>query len=217
MTTPPFVGRRGFLARMSAAAAAFGLPTLATAERSVASADWEAKITGRHRYVFQARDPREGSAVLVARTVLDTQRDSFGLRDRDTTVVVGLQARAVALALNDAMWAKYPLGKLLGMNSAPQQPYARNPLVSHQPGDSADFAGGTIAELLARGVVILVCNNTLKNMAPSVLPAPVTPEQAAAFYADIVANVVPGVHIVPAMVVALGTAQERGCHYVSAG
>jgi intracellular sulfur oxidation DsrE/DsrF family protein len=213
------VGRRGFLAGLSAIAAAIGLPTFAHADNDVsdASEPWERQITGRQRYVFHARDPREGSAILVARTVLDTQRDSFQKRDSDTTVVIGLQGRAVALTLNDAMWAKYPVGKLLTMNSAPQQPFTRNPLSSHQTGDPDDYANGTIPELIARGVVILVCNNTLKNMAPAYLPAPVSAEQSAAFYADVKANLIAGVHVVPAMVVALGTAQERGCHYVFAG
>jgi intracellular sulfur oxidation DsrE/DsrF family protein len=206
--------RRSFLARIAAAGAALGLPGLAAAdEGSRAPEDpWMTRVKGSHRVVFHSHEPTNGLCFSWARNFLNTQRESYGAKDEDSTVIVGLNGRAVGMLYNDAMWARYPIAKVLGM------PHARNPWQSPLDG-SGVAATDTVEALRKRGVIVLVCNNSLRMGAIRFHPDGAKSDEAtrAAFYADAKANLIPGVEIVPAMIVTLSQAQQRKCGYVYAG
>ncbi len=203
--------RRSFLGRLAAAIAAFGLGTMprrALADSGSPSLDdepWMARLTGTQRIIIHAHEPTAGLALRWAQTFLDTQKASYGHSDKDSSVVVGLNGKSVGLLFNDAMWAKYPIAQTLEMTGT------RNPA---GPGGS-----NAVAQLIARGVIILVCQNSLRASGQRFLPEPQRNEAAArtAFGAEVTANLLPGVEIVPAMIVTLQMAQDRGCRYVYAG
>jgi intracellular sulfur oxidation DsrE/DsrF family protein len=77
---------------------------------------------------------------------------------------------------------------------------------------------GLVASLIARGAIMLVCNNSLRASGSRFLPEPARADAAArtAFADEAKANLLPGVEIVPAMVVALQRAQDLGCRYIYA-
>jgi intracellular sulfur oxidation DsrE/DsrF family protein len=207
--------RRGFLARLALAGAVLGVPGLAArAEAEIAPPDepWMRKLKGKHRVVFHSHEPTNGLAFAWARNFLNTQRDHYGFRDEDSTVIVGLNGRAVGMLYNDAMWAKYPIAKVLGV------PHARNPWQSPLEG-SGVAPSDTVAELTKRGVIVLVCNNSLRQGAVRFHPdGPKTDETTrAAFYEEVRGNLVLGVEVVPAMIVTLQRAQATDCSYVYAG
>ena len=62
-------------------------------------------------------------------------------------------------------------------------------------------------------------DSSLRASGQRFLPEPQRNEAAArtAFGAEVTANLLPGVEIVPAMIVTLQMAQDRGCRYVYAG
>ncbi len=206
--------RRSFLGRLAAATAAFGVgawPTTgaaATTGRSAPSeADepWMTRLGGTSRVVFHAHEPTAGLALRWAQTFLDTQKAAYGRADKDSGVIVGLNGKSIGLVFNDAMWAKYPIAQTLLMTGTvnPAGPAGTN----------------TIAQLLARGVIILVCQNSLRASGQRFLPESQRSDAAArtAFANEAAANLVPGVEVVPAMVDTLQVAQDRGCRYVYAG
>lgn len=201
--------RRGFLGQLAGALAGLGLPGIAGAQavgdREPTGEQWPARLTGRHKLIIQSHEPAEGLAFGWARNFLDAQRDAYGLADRDSSVVIGLQGKAVAMYLDDAMWAKYGMGPALGF-AGPANPFR------------ATSGMLTLAALQARGVILLACGNTLKRAASRwVKDRPVTPEVSAAFETEARAALAPGVEVVPAMVTTLVMAQERGCRYIYAG
>jgi intracellular sulfur oxidation DsrE/DsrF family protein len=201
--------RRGFLGQVAGALAALGVPGLVTAQGRGAPLPtgeaWPERLTGRHKVIIQSHEPAEGVAFAWATNFLNAQRDAYGLADRDSSVVIGLQGKALAMYLDDAMWAKYGMAPALGF-PGPGNPFR------------APAGAMTLAALQARGVILLACGNTLKRGATRwVKDRAITPEVAAAWEAEARAALAPGVEVVPAMVTTLVMAQERGCRYIYAG
>lgn len=206
--------RRSFLARLGAAAAAFGVSALPRAARADATGDgnrdddpWMQRLAGSGplRVVFHSHEATNGTALTWGRTFLDTQKNNYGKTDKDCGVVVGLNGKAIGLVFNDAMWAKYPIAQTMGMTGT------KNP--------AGPTGSDQIAQLISRGGIILVCNNSLRASGQRFLPEDKRGDAAArtAFAEEARANLLPGMDIVPAMVVALQQAQDRGCRYIYAG
>src|SRR5439155_2192969 len=101
--------RRGFLGRIAASAAAFGLrglvaPFTATAEPTAtagkASANpefeaWLNKITGRHKMVYDIPEPNGGVGFAGARVFLNTTNGTYGTTDADNTVPIVLRHNGI--------------------------------------------------------------------------------------------------------------------------
>jgi intracellular sulfur oxidation DsrE/DsrF family protein len=170
---------------------------------SPAAADdpWIARLKGKNRVVFHSHLASDGIALRWAQTYLDTQKSVYGLTDADSSVVVGLNGRAIGLLFNDAIWGRYPIGETL------QMPGSRNANVA------------LVAQLVSRGVMILACNNSLRAAGQRFLPEAQRGDAArrTAFSDEAGANLLPGVEVVPAMIVTLQQAQDRGCRYVYGG
>lgn len=201
--------RRVFLGRLAALGASMGLlpSSAAQAGTLVATAPvvedpWMKRVGGAHRVVFHSHLPTEGLALRWAQTFLDTQKTVYGIREEACSVMVGLNGRSVGWFFNDSMWAKYPsIGEVMGM------PGTRNPM------------SGAVSTLVRRNVILLACGNSLRASGGRFLPAAerTDRERTAAFADEIRANLLPGVEVVPAMIVTLQQAQERNYRYVYAG
>lgn len=201
--------RRTFLSRLATIGAALGFGSttataapVATEPRWPADEPWMKRLTGKQKVVFHSHLPTEAQAIRWGQTFLDTQKNTYGLVDADTTVVIGLNGRSIGWFFNDALWARYPtIGEVMGA------PGAKNPQT------------GTLAGLAQRGAVLLVCNNSIRASWQRFLTDAQRADQAirSGFEAEIKANLLPGVEVVPAMVVTLQQAQDRGCRYIYAG
>lgn len=214
--------RRGFLGRVTATAAALGLgglvPKSLAAEGRPASvgADpaydaWLGKITGKHKIVFDTPEPNGGMAAIWPRVWLDTTNGAYGTTDAQNTAVVILRHGAVGFALNDAMWAKYKLGETFKVNDG-AAPATKNTWVKPLP---VPLPGTGIESLLAKGVLFGACNVAISVYSGGVAKA--MGKDAAAVRADWLANLVPGVQVVPSGVLAVSGTQEKGCVYCFAG
>lgn len=197
--------RRSFLARLAALGAACGLaPRTAVAVPPVSVTDdpWISRLGGAHRVVFHSHLPTEALALRWAQTYLDTQGARYGLTDRDCSVVVGLNGRSIGWFFSSALWAAHPtIGEVMGSAGA------SNPQAA------------LVATLQQRGVILLACGNSIRAAGQRFLPAGVREDPAArtAFSRSVETGLLPGVEIVPSMVVTLQQAQDRGCRYIYAG
>ena len=132
------------------------------------------------------------------------------------------------MGFNDAMWAKYGLGEILGLKDASGKPYTRNVFVSPTKADGHLLAqraqiptsigmlgdaivGSSIPSLQKMGTKFILCNNAL-GLWTLELEAR-GKGTAAAIDKELRANLVPGVTIVPAMVAAIEQAQAAGLSY----
>src|SRR5216117_3728364 len=224
LTTP----RRGFLGRLAAGAAALGLgglvaPAEAAAERRVAPRTpanpefeaWLNKMTGKHKMIYDVPEPNSGFGFAWARVFLNTTNETYGTTDADNTVVIVLRHAGIPFAMKSEMWAKYKLGDFYKINDAATSgPAVRNPFTQAKPG-VFPIPGMGVDELLAKGVLVGVCNIALTIY--SGMFAKTMGMQAEAIKSDWVANLLPGVQVVPSGVIAVNRSQEKGCAYCFAG
>lgn len=206
MTTTP---RRDFLGRLASLGAAIGLFPAGAAHAAASEVElpvvedpWMKRASGAHRVVFHSHMPTEGLALRWALTFLDTQKTIYGIRETDCSVMVGLNGRSVGWFFNDALWAKYPtIGEVMGV------PGTRNPMTE------------SIGILARRKVLLLVCGNSLRASGGRFLPEAERGDRQRTndFAGEVRKHLLPGVEVVPAMIVTLQQAQERNYRYVYAG
>ena len=139
---------------------------------------------------------------------------------------VGTQS-SIPMAFNDAAWAKYKLGEYLGLKDASGKPYERN--VYYRP-TAADAhvllqamqlpAVGAFAQampalgiesLQKMGTTFLLCANAFSGWCAELEVR--GKGKAADLDKDLRANLLPGVVVVPAMVIAIEKAQAAGIAY----
>lgn len=114
-------GRRGFLSRISAAAAAFAAaPVLATplaaegipAGPGDAAEPWLRALRGRHRQIFHSHDKMDATVLWQARAFIDLYEKSYGVKADQLSVVVAAHGQTGGMLFNDALWSKYEFGKM---------------------------------------------------------------------------------------------------------
>jgi len=129
--------------------------------------------------------------------------------------VIVLRHSGIPFAMENGMWAKYKFGEAFKITDpATKGPAVRHPLLHLKPGD-VPIPGIGADELLAKGVLIGVCNIALTFN--SMRLAKDMGMQADAIKKEWVANLLPGVVVVPSGVIAVNRSQEKGCAYCFAG
>lgn len=219
--------RRGFLGSLAAGAAAISLsrfvaPLTGTAKAANApmpgpegSFDaWIGKIKGKHKQVYDAPALNGGMAFAWSRVFYMTNKQ-VGVAENDVSVVVVLRHDAIPLALGNPAWEQYKLGEFFHIEDAKTKaPAVRNPYYMPAAGELL-LPDMSIEELSKTGVLFGVCDMALtvysKFMGEGIGKDPGT------IKADWVANLLPGVQIVPSGVLAINRAQEAGCTYCFAG
>ena len=222
-------GRRAFIAGVGAA-----VTTLGVAEASAQSAqsagapfrasrhaedDWMDKMTGRHRMVIDGVTANgAGDAVLFANNLYVANMSAYKLNDADLSVIVVMRHFATPFAFTDAVWAKYGKAMSAMLNfkdPKTQQAPTTNLYNSSAYGLTLPNLGNTIDALIKRGTHFAVCDMAMHFAATQLAAAGAG--EADAIYKEFVANLVPNSHVVPAGVVAVNRAQERGYTLIYAG
>ncbi|HEV7387542.1 MAG TPA: twin-arginine translocation signal domain-containing protein [Gemmatimonadaceae bacterium] len=226
----PSPRRREFLGRVAAGAVALGLSTKipsALAAETVKRADqtpsdkWLSAITGKHRQVFDAPNHENGWALLHVRNYLNTLRDTYHVTKPDVTAVVSIYGLGTMQAFNDDMWKKYGLGAASKVMDGSNAPATANVFYKAPAGSQSLSITGTpipipadasISALQERGAIFILCNNAYNVWMGLLSGGDAT--KAVALRKEFDANILPGVYLVPAMVVAISQAQKNGCTYM---
>jgi intracellular sulfur oxidation DsrE/DsrF family protein len=220
--TQPSVARRGFLGRLISGTAALTLfgaaPKKLLANEAHDSAgpgdDWMKELTGKHRTVFDYSAHKNGKPLTQAKNYLDGWRDAFQVPEHDLNLVIGVHGDAIPVVLTDSLWSRYKIGEQYEVTDAgTKMPGVRNVFITA----NATAAGLVTPEqsvegLQKRGVRFLVCMNTIAGATKKLSGAGLG--SADEIRAAITGGLLPGVIVVPAMVVALTQLQERGVHYI---
>lgn len=214
-------GRRDFLALAAAGAAAgFGamLP-VSNAAAAVGSmpadlAEWFNSIPGQHRQVADWPDLNGGMGLAYTLAFLLSAPAGYGCAPGECGAVLVMRHHTIALALKDAMWEKYRLGELYHIEDPDTKaPALRNPYYL-KPG-ALPFPDMALSKLVERGVKVALCNLALTFYSS------VAAQKAGLKHEDVkqewLANVHPGIKVMPSGVFASHAAQAHGCHYVFAG
>lgn len=218
--------RRGFLTRLAGAAAAVGiggtLPSSVAAQPAQSSPRdaWLDKQTGAHRCLFDFPTHAAGLPLIHMLNYLNTYATAYRTKPGEVNAIgtfyfIG-PTSSIPLAFNDAMWQKYKLGAYLKFDDPKTKaPSVRNMFNAPQAGDPVLFGGAiasaSISNLQKMGATFLLCDNALglftDHMAQQSGGTP------AAVGAELRANLLPGVVIVPAIVIAIEKAQSKGIAY----
>lgn len=228
------IERRGFLGRVVGAASAFGVSLstpLAASAQAPATDGWLAEVKGTHRCFFDVPKHMNGVGLLHILNYLNTYAAAYPATPGSVGAVSSFYGigpgASLPLAFNDAMWTKYGLSEYTGLKDATGKPYARNPFHRPTAGELhllmqamqtptiPMFAGALpalgIESLQKMGTKFLMCNNAFGAWCAELEAR--GKGAAADIQKELGANLLPGVTIVPAMVIAIEQAQAAGIAY----
>ena len=181
---------------------------------------WFGRLTAKHKAVFDSPAFDDGIALSHATGYIRGMRDATGAGVDDVQVVIVMRHAAVPMTLNDAMWAKYEIGKERKIKDYPSDKFAtRNPFYtaapssnnSSRPAPPPDRPQPSLSWLGAHGHILLGCDLAMRGVA-SVIAEKTKTEQRVV-YEELKANLLPGVILQPTGVYAVLRAQEAGCAF----
>ncbi len=215
--------RRSFLTRFSTALGAFGATLAATPAAGAQEPrrwsperhpqdEWLDLLPGKHRFFFDSSTATgAGDAITFASNYLNANRSGYNLADADHAIVICLRHWSTPFAWNDAMWAKYgaPISERIQFKD-PKTKEAPTVNVHQATGYGMQLPnrGTTLDAMIKRGVHFAVCDMASRAYAGIIASA--LKLQATEVYEEVKANSIGNAHYVPAGIVAVNRAQEKG-------
>lgn len=212
--SPTSPERRTFLTGLNAGATALtamavGGVALAQVKAAPATAfqparhaqdDWMDAIPGKHRLVFDTTSVQGiQDALLYATNFMNVNRNDYGLQNQDLAVIIIARHISTSYGFNNDMWAKYGAALAGGPPAADGQA---------KEAPKANPSAMSLASLATQGIQFGVCAMATRRLAGGVARAAGITADAA--FAELGANLVTNARLVPAGIVAISRAQERG-------
>ena len=144
-------------------------------------------------------------------------QDVLGIAPKDLSAAVVLRHNGIVLAMQQAFWDKYGIGKAKNvLHPVTQQPTTKNPvLLSSAGGDlPAQFDPMALDKFMARGGIALACNLAFQDCVELIKSKEGANDADARKQA--LTYLVPGVIMQPSGVFAAIRAQEAGATYLRA-
>ena len=223
--------RRSFLSRLNKGVASFAaLSGVAMAQQKATGGtvrfeparhekdDWLDQIPGKHRIVFDCPTPDAlGDAIAFTGNFIRTNKNDYGLEPNELAIVIIMRHRGTPFGFSDAMWAKY--GRPLAERSHTEDPHSKlapkvNMYNSTVYGEALPSRAGTLESLAKQGVQFGICGVSSRGYAGVVAEA--VHGNADEIFKELTSNIVTNARIVPAGIVAMSRAQERGYTLVCA-
>lgn len=221
--------RRSFFSRLTTGLAAFGLGAGSSQAQTPPATgfqparhpqdDWLDSLPGKHRMFLDAQTTTGvGEAIAFASNVFLGNKNGYDLNDGDVAIVICLRHFATPFAYTDAIWSKYggAMGGFLKFDD-PKTKKAPTLNVYNTTGYNELLLNRNIPldALAKRGVHFAVCSLASRLQSSIIARAHGIAQEDA--MKEISANLIPNGHLVPAGVVALNRAQERGYTFMYVG
>jgi len=162
----------------------------------------------------------DGPWLNLMRNALNAQIWSF--KHPDFIVVSATHGPAQFALLDQAMWEKYQLPRLLGGKFAANTLFAADPASEADTDYESDAGaysskGDTVSGLMARGVVFMACHLAIWELTAQLQKTGVNPDRLSheAMAAEITNHLAPGVVLTPGMVATIPEFQQAGYHYIA--
>ena len=182
---------------------------------------WFGRLTAKHKAVFDSPEIDEGLAVGQAAAYISGMRDAIAAGPSDVQTVVVIRHAAIPMVFNDAMWAKYRIGKERKVKDDSTRKWAtRNPFLDAPSSEgqatprpaTPDCPRGSLTWLAAHSQIVLGCDLATRGYAGII--AEKIKGNTPTVYEELKANLIPGVILQPSGVYAALRAQEAGCTYI---
>jgi hypothetical protein len=171
---------------------------------------WLKALTGKHRQLFHAHDKWTKGIEYSIRYKTAYPKE-YGVDPKEVDAVLAAHGKTGATTYVDAAWEKDEFGKMFDVKDPKTKDVATRNV--YYAGDD-DNPG--IREALAAGVVVLSCRTALRGIASELADQKKFGSEEE-IERDLTASLIPGVILVPAMIIAVGRAQEQRCNYVYTG
>jgi intracellular sulfur oxidation DsrE/DsrF family protein len=202
--------RRTFLSYLSSAGLVAPVQSTAPsakAQRRHTQDDWLDQAPDTHRVIFDTwMADRFGLAVGFAGNWARINKEAYGLTDADLAIILVARHGSAPFAFNEAMWTKY--GKIFASIMPANDPAA-------SPNPTTNVHAERLRNLAKQGMRLAVCNLTTRRHVAQIAKETGVGEDAV--YKELTANTVAPATFVPAGIVAVTRAQERGYQLVSIG
>lgn len=220
--------RRDFVGRVAASALLAGFPlpidasVRALSESRPTSAEewdlsWVRRVSGKYRAVFDVPEIDSGYGVWRASIWGKQYMDVLGAKPNELSAVLVLRHHGIELAMQQAYWDKYAIGKEKNvLNPITQQGTDRNPalLSSSRNEVPAMFDDAALDKFIGRGGIALACSLAFQDVIELIQKKENASEADARKQA--MGFLVPGVILQPSGVFAALHAQDAGCKYIRA-
>jgi hypothetical protein len=223
--------RRDFLGKVAVNAAMLGVMPLsfdlsspalaATAAGPVQGEKWDVswpnRLTGKHKAVFDVPEVDSGYGVWRATIWAKQYQDVLGYPANDMSAAVVLRHNGIVLAMQQAFWDKYGIGKAKSaMHPITTEATDRNPVLLSSSRNEVPAAYDAMAldKFIARGGIALGCNLAFADCVALVKSKENVSDADARKQA--LGYLVPGVILQPSGVFAAIRAQEAGATYLRA-
>ncbi len=178
---------------------------------------WTKKITGKHRAMFDAPEVSEGAGVFRAGVWAKQYTDVFKMPASDLSAVIVLRHNGIILAMNQAFWDEYNVGKRNNVRDGKGKKTNKNPALAAPPEPGKQpkpFDAYMLEQQMARGVIVLACNMAFASAVYDVSKQDKLKMPEAR--AKALSMLVPGVILQPSGIFANVLAQQNGCSFVAA-
>ena len=216
--------RRSFFTRFNAGAtslAALAIGGVAMAKPKSAARweparhdkdDWLDQVSAKHRMLFDTITADGlGEALAFGGNFIRVNKAEYGVESKDLAVIIVVRHHSTPFGYNDAIWAKY--GTVLAPITPVEDPRSKlapkiNIYTSEDYAGLLPSRGTTLDSLTKQGVQVAVCSVATRGIADVI--AGKVGGSADAINSELIANLVPHARMVPAGIVAVNRAQERG-------
>jgi hypothetical protein len=186
-------------------------PKSATATTVEPSSRWLDSIKAPHRQLFDSPMPLDGVPLIHVFNYYETLNKAFGVKDADIDGVLTFYGGTTFYGLNDAMWSKYRIGEFLGLKDTKGEFVTANPWRANPTILGMQLPQASIEGLKKRGATFILCNNALGLF--SGMLAQKQGLDPKVVHDDMKNNMIPGVELIPGMVVAIEQAHRAGLSY----
>jgi intracellular sulfur oxidation DsrE/DsrF family protein len=219
------IARRKFLAGLGAGAGVVGASVIASPSAEAQAAadapwrparhtqdDWYDKIPGVHRFLFDSSTAESmGWALQFATNYFTANQDVYGLKESDLAVIIVARHKSTSFAYNDAIWAKY--GKQISEQAEFMDPKTKEPPKINVYGPMGETQqAGKMEALIKKGVQFAVCQMSTRGIATRIAKA--NGLETANVIKEITENLIANARMVPAGILAVNRAQERGYSFI---
>lgn len=222
------IDRRDFVGRVAAGALLAGLPLPLDASvralsqsRETSAEEWDLswvkRVNGKYRAIFDVPEIDSGYGVWRASIWGKQYMDVLGAKPNELSPVLVLRHNGIQLAMQQAYWDKYAIGKEKNvLHPITQQGTDRNPalLSSSRNEVPAMFDDAALDKFIGRGGIALGCSLAFQDVVEAIQKKDNSNEADARKQA--MGFLVPGVILQPSGVFAALHAQDAGCKYIRA-
>ena len=175
------------------------------------------------KQIFDVTGPDGEEVAFHVHSSLTGLEHGFGVPSAKILIVAALRAKATVLNLNDRAWKKYQIGALLKIDDPKtQKPAQRNPFYASSVAPDGKYPttdpndpraiefDSSLQSAQERGLQLLCCHVAIEHFSRMIVKSQKLAVSQESVARDLLANLLPGVIVVPSMVSAIPMLETYG-------